>query len=140
MEVMLFTGERNEKLVRAAFDAGARSYLVKTDTAAHFVAAIEALGNHKPYFTPDVSEIVFRRFTEREGEKSGASAGEDLSVREREILKLLVDGCSNKEVASNLGISPKTVEGHRSAMMHKLKLKAFSELVRWAIRNKVVEA
>jgi two-component system, NarL family, response regulator NreC len=139
-EVMLFTGTRNEGLVRAAFEAGARSYLAKTDAATHFVAALEALAKHKPYFTPEVAEIVFQRFTSGVGKPNEQAAAVGLSEREREIVQLLVEGHSNKEIAGKLGISGKTVEGHRAAIMRKLKLTAFSELVRWAIRHNVIEA
>jgi two-component system response regulator NreC len=139
-EVMLFTGDRNEGLVRAAFEAGARSFLAKTDAAGHFVAALEALSIHKPYFTPEVAEIVFQRFTAGADKTSDPSTALELSEREREIVQLLVEGHSNKEIAGKLGVSGKTVEGHRAAIMRKLKLTAFSELVRWAIRHRVIEA
>ena len=140
IEIMLVTGVRDDAVVKAAFEAGARSYLSKTDSSEHFVAAFEALRNHKAYFTPEVAEIVFQRFcTGASGPKEhAATAG--LTEREREIVQLLVEGSSNKEVATKLGISEKTVETHRAAVMRKLKLKVFSELVRWAIRNNVIEA
>lgn len=139
-EVMLVTGTNDEAVVRAAFEAGARSFLSKTDSSAHFHAAFEALRAHKAYFTPAVAEIVFQRFNTGPGgvQKHAAAAG--LTEREREIVQLLVEGSSNKEVAAKLGISEKTVEGHRAGVMRKLKLNVFSELVRWAIRNHVIEA
>ncbi len=138
-EVMLFSGERDEQRVRAAFEAGVRSYLAKTDAAAHFQAAIEALGNHKAYFTPEVAEIVFRRFSNGET-AAAAEAPAALSEREREIVQLLAEGHGNKGIAAKLGLSVKTVEGHRASIMRKLKLSAFSELVRWAIRHHIVQA
>lgn len=138
-EVLLFSGERDEARIRAAFESGVRSYLAKTDASKHFLAAIEALGNHKPYFTEDVAEIVFRRFNSDEKAAADLTPAA-LSEREREIVQLLVEGNSNKAIAAKLSLSIKTVEGHRASVMRKLKLSAFSELVRWAIRHHIVKA
>ena len=139
-EILLFSGEGDEALIHSAFEAGARSYILKTEISAHFLAAVEALSDHKPYFTPDVAEVVFNRFL-TSGSGPGAKViSSELSSREREVVQLVVEGRSNKEVAAVLGISPKTVETHRAAIMRKLRLESFSELVRYAIRNKIIEA
>jgi DNA-binding NarL/FixJ family response regulator len=98
-----------------------------------------ALNCHKPYVTPEVAEIVFQRFVTGAAPTTDEAGGE-LSEREREIVQLLVEGYRNKEIAAKLGVGAKTVEGHRAAIMRKLKLKAFSEPVRWAIRNNVIGA
>jgi len=99
------------------------------------------LSQHKPFFSAKVSETVLDGFL-----KSGASPEEAeaavgrLTPREREIVQLLAEGKSNKEVAAALGISVKTAETHRAAVMRKLELKSLADLVRYAIRNKIAEA
>ena len=140
-EVLIFTGYETEELVQEVFQAGARSYILKTDVAKHLLSAVRELSQHRSFFTSKISEIVFSRFLE-----GGAAAGGEepeggrLTAREREIVQLLAEGKSNKEVAGLLGISVKTGETHRAAIMRKLKLATFSDLVRYAIRNKIIEA
>ncbi len=136
-EVLIFSGDESEQLIHAAFAAGARSYILKTDIGRHLIAAILALGEHRSYFTSRISEIVFARYLD---DASGARRDrtEGLTPREREIVQLLSEGRSNKETGDLLGISIKTVETHRSAAMHKLRLDSFADLVRYAIRNKII--
>ena len=138
-EVLIFTGEESEQLIHEVFETGARSYILKSDLSQHLVAAIRALGQHRHYFTTRISEVVFARYL------AGASgAGKDktegLSPREREIVQLLAEGKSNKEAGALPGISVKTVETHRAATMRKLRMDSFADLVRYAIRNKIVAA
>jgi DNA-binding NarL/FixJ family response regulator len=139
-EVLLFTGSFSESHVKSGFDAGARSYILKTEMTSHLAAALESLSAHKAYLTPHIGEIVFRRFIEERGKGADGPVHDEISERELQIVQLLVDGRSNKEVATALGISSKTVEAHRAAIMRKLRLKTFSDLVRWAIRNNIIEA
>lgn len=139
-EVLIFTGAQSEDIVLSIFEAGARSYLLKTEDKDHIIAALRALGEHKTYFTPEVGEIVFARLLS--GKKAKA---EDtpvhgrLTSREREIVQLVAEGRSNKEVADAFGISVKTVETHRAAIMRKLELGNLSDLVRYAIRNGIIQ-
>jgi DNA-binding NarL/FixJ family response regulator len=140
-EVLIFTGHETEELVHQVFEAGARSYILKTDGKEHLEAALRSLAAHKPYFTTKIGEILFARMLH--GKKGGSEEGSGtsrLTDREREIVQLLAEGKSNKEVADMLGISVKTAETHRAAIMKKLQLKAFSELVRYAIRNHIISA
>lgn len=138
-EVLMFTGHEAADLVQQVFDAGARSYILKTDGREQLEAALRSLAEHKPYFTTQVGEILFAKFMH--GKKGPEPApGGRLTNREREIVQLLAEGKSNKEVADFLGISVKTAETHRAAIMKKLQLKAFSELVRYAIRHHIVSA
>jgi DNA-binding NarL/FixJ family response regulator len=138
-EVLIFTGEENEQLIHDVFAAGARSYILKSDLGQHLVAAIRALGRHKHYFTTRISEVVFARYLDG-GSGAGQDKAEGLTPREREIVQLLGEGKSNKDVATLLGISIKTVETHRAAIMRKLQLDSFADLVRYAIRNKIIAA
>jgi DNA-binding NarL/FixJ family response regulator len=138
-EVLIFTGEASEQLIHDVFAAGARSYILKSDLGQHLVAAIRALGQHKHYFTNHISEVVFARYLD-----GACGAGKDktegLTPREREIVQLLGEGNSNKEAGALLGISTKTVETHRATTMRKLRLDSFADLVRYAIRNKIIAA
>ena len=138
-EVLIFTGEESDQLIHEIFAAGARSYILKTDLAQHLIAAIRALGQHKHYFTSRISEVVFARYVAGES-GAGKEKTEGLTPREREIVQLLGEGKSNKEAGVLLGISIKTVETHRAATMRKLRLDSFADLVRYAIRNKIIAA
>ncbi len=131
-EVLIFTGQETEELVHDVFDSGARSYIMKTE--------IKALSEHKHFFTSRISEIVFARYIQEKGTLEGAPEKSRITDREREIVQLLAEGKSSKEIATILGISVRTVETHRAAIMKKLGLKSFSELIRYAVRNKIIEA
>jgi len=139
-EVLIFTGQETEELVHDVFDSGARSYIMKTDAADHLIDALKALSEHKHFFTSRISEIVFARYIQGKKTVEGAPEKSRITDREREIVQLLAEGKSSKEIATILGISVRTVETHRAAIMKKLGLKSFSELIRYAIRNKIVEA
>ena len=139
-EVLIFTAHEAEELVHDVFDSGARSYITKTDAADHLIDALKALSNHKHFFTSRISEIVFARYIDGKKPLELAAEKSRITDREREIVQLLAEGKSSKEIAAILGISVRTVETHRAAIMKKLGLKSFSELIRYAIRNKIVEA
>ncbi len=138
-EILVFSAHRSEDMVEQVFDAGAKSYIQKTDAGRDLISAIRSLADHKPYFTPEISDIVFRRFLHKNGGKA-PNSGNELTAREREILRLLAEGQSNKDVATTLGISVRTAETHRAALMHKLSLDSIASLVRYAIRNQIIEA
>ena len=140
-EVLILTMHESEQLIREVLDTGARGYMLKSDAGNDLVTAVQSLSNHRPYFTSKVSELVLTGFL-RGGGRSDAplEAGPArLTPREREIIQLLAEGKSNKEVATTLQISVKTAETHRSRIMSKLQLKSVSELVRYAVRNGIVE-
>lgn len=139
-EILILTGSNNEQVVREVFESGARSYINKVDATAHLGDAIQALGEHRPFFTSKVSEILFSRFLQPEKGSKSEAAGEPLTRREREIVQLLAEGRTTKEVAQLLGISVKTAETHRSALMGKLKIHNVAQLVLYAVRNGIVEA
>jgi DNA-binding NarL/FixJ family response regulator len=136
VEVLIFTANETEEIVRQVFQAGARGYLLKTEANKHLIPALEMLCKHRTYFSSKVSEMIFSGFvTGRVGaEESG------LTARERETVQLIAEGKSNKEIAEIFGISVKTVETHRAAIMRKLKLDSMAALVRYAVRNGIVEA
>jgi DNA-binding NarL/FixJ family response regulator len=139
-EVLILTGSTTEQLVHDVFESGARSYIYKTDAGSQLIDAIEMVSRHKPFFTSKVSEILFDRFMRSDKSKKQAHPGEPLTAREREIVQLLAEGKTNKEVADYFSISVKTAETHRAAIMRKLRLESVAHLVRYAIRNGFIEA
>jgi DNA-binding NarL/FixJ family response regulator len=137
-EVLIFSGQENEALVHQLFAAGARGFVLKSEAAANLIPAIKALCHHQPFFGAHVSGIVFDQYL-KGGRSPEQAAPDGLTPREREIVQLLAEGKSNKDVATTLGISVKTAETHRAAVMRKLGFGAFSELVRYAVRNHIVQ-
>jgi DNA-binding NarL/FixJ family response regulator len=133
-EVLIFTMHDNEGLIQELLKAGARGYLLKTDARRHLIGALEALAAHKPFFTAKVSEALLDSFLSRPAQEGSA-----LTPRERSVVQLIAEGYTNKQIAGLLKISVKTVETHRAAIMHKLKLSSPAALVRYAIRNRIVE-
>ena len=135
IEVLVLTMHHSEELARNVLQAGARGYVLKSDADENLITAVDSLRQHKPFLTSTVTEFVLGDYVRR---------GEDvqdnfvLTAREREIVQLIAEGRSNKEAASTLGISVKTIEAHRANIMRKLQLRSVSDLVRYAIRNKIV--
>jgi len=139
-EVLILTMHESEQTLRGVLDAGARGYVLKSDLDLSLVAAIESLLRHKPFFSSRVSEMVLEGYLKGDVQPRRAATGPaPLTTRQREIVRLLAEGKTNKEVAAALGISVKTVETHRTNIMRKLQLRAFSDLVRYAVRHKLVE-
>ena len=134
-EVLIFTMHDNQTLVEDLLKAGARGYLLKSDARSLLIGAVEALAAHKPFFTANVSEALLNHYVKRRQRTASV-----LTDRERSVVQLVAEGHSNKEVALLLGISIKTVETHRATVMRKLNLTSPAALVRYAIRNKIVEA
>ena len=138
-EVLIFTMHDTEQLVREVLAAGARGYVLKSDAGRYLISGIEAVAQHKPFFTSTVAETILDGYLKvGSGQGVPVSAVNPLTPREREIVQLLAEGRTNKEVASALSISVKTVETHRRAIMSKLGISSVVELVHFAIRNKLV--
>ena len=139
-EVLIFTMHETEQLVREVLAAGARGYVLKSDAGRHLVSAVEALSHHKPFFTAKVSQTLLDAYLKSPKTDEEGQLVRTLTPREREIVQMLAEGKSNKEVASRLSISVKTVETHRATVMRKLEINSIVELVHYAIRNGLVEA
>jgi DNA-binding NarL/FixJ family response regulator len=137
-EVVVLTMHHSEALARDVLQAGARGYVLKSDADQSLIAAVDSLRRHKPFLTPVVTEFVLDGFM-RGGDGHEPMPKAALTPREREIVQLLAEGNSNKETASAIGVSVKTVEAHRANIMRKLRLRSVSDLVRYAIRNKIVQ-
>jgi DNA-binding NarL/FixJ family response regulator len=133
-EVMIFTLNGRESEIRDVLHAGARGYVLKSEGDEQIVRAVEALARHRAYFSDLVSEALLDRFVE----PGAGGEAPVLTAREREVVQLIAEGNSNKKVAYLLSISVKTVETHRSASMRKLDIHSTADLVRYAVRNRLV--
>jgi DNA-binding NarL/FixJ family response regulator len=140
-EILVLSMHYSDQLIRDIVDAGVRGYVVKSDSDRDLVVAVKALANHKPFFTPHATELMLSSIGDHAGIPENSSAMKDrLTAREREIVQLIAAGRNSKDVAAVLGISVKTAETHRANIMRKLQVHTVSELVRYALRNKLIEA
>lgn len=140
IEVLILSMHESEQLVHEVLASGARGYVLKADAGDDLITALDALRQHKLFFTSKISEVVLRGYlADTKPERSGIAPAGPLSPREREILQLVAEGKSNKETANTLNLSVKTVETHRASIMEKLDLHSVSDLVHFAIRNHIVE-
>lgn len=139
-EVVILSVHYTDTLVREIVDAGAKGYILKSDADRDLVIAVEAVLNHRSFFTTRASEMLIDGFRQRgKPPEAQTPLKGRLTSREREIVQLLAEGNSSKEVATALGISTKTAETHRSNLMRKLELHSVSELVLYAVRNQIIE-
>ena len=138
-EVLILTMHQSEEVVREVLKAGARAYVLKSDADQNLVAAIEALLQHKPFLTSNVTDVVLSDYLNGQIDAAEPQPRSRITRREREIIQLLAEGKSNKEVALTLDISTRTAEAHRANIMHKLGFDSLGDLVRYAIRNKIIE-
>jgi DNA-binding NarL/FixJ family response regulator len=134
-EVLIFTMHDSDVLIGEVLEAGARAYLLKSDAKQYLIAAVESLSRGKPFFTERLSEQLLEAFLSVHQARPGAS----LSPRERAVVQLIAEGHSNREMSEILSLSVKTVETHRAAAMRKLNVTSTAAIVRYAIRNKLVE-
>jgi DNA-binding NarL/FixJ family response regulator len=137
-EILVLTMHHSEELARNVLQAGARGYVLKSDADDSLVGAIEALRQHKPFLTSTVTDFMLEDYLGR-SDNLDDQRQVSVTAREREIIQLVAEGKSNKEAASALGISVKTIEAHRANLMRKLHLRSVSDLVRYAVRNQIVE-
>jgi len=138
-QVLVLTVHESEELLAEALRAGAHGCMLKSDAGRELVSAIEALSQGKPFFTSKVAGILLS------GQRGFAwssdtvdFAGPHLSAREREVVQLLAEGKSNKEVATLLNLSVKTVQAHRANIMRKLNLHSLGQLIHYALRNGII--
>jgi len=140
-EILILTVHESEQIAAEVLKVGARGYILKSDAGRELVAAVKAVAAHKNYFTSRIAQMVSDS-TLKEGAQAieAEDIGSRLTPREKEIVQLLAEGKSNKEAASALNISVKTVETHRTNIMRKLRFHSVGELVRYAVRNNIVSA
>jgi DNA-binding NarL/FixJ family response regulator len=137
-EVLILTMHDSEQLAREVLQAGARGYLLKTNAKKQLIPAVAALIEHQSYFDSKVSNLVLEAFLNPA--KALAESPNRLTSREREIVQLIAEGRTSKEVAATLGLSAKTVDAHRANIMNKLDLRSTPQLVLYAVRNRIVQA
>jgi DNA-binding NarL/FixJ family response regulator len=140
-KILILSMHDSENLAKAVVHAGALGYVTKSDTARDLVLAINALLRGKIFFTPSVDRIMLDCFL-HDGKQPRTKDDHEgqLTSRQREIVQLLAEGKSSKEVSSALGLSVKTVETHRANIMRRLGYHSISDLVRYAVRNAIIQA
>ena len=140
-KVLILTMHESDSLIRDILDVGARGYILKTDVGTDLVKAVESLRWNKTFFTQRVSQMVLDGDLKGDSRVSNSdSEGTRLTPRQREVVQLLAEGKSSKEVAVALDVSVKTAETHRANIMRKLNLHSVTEVVRYAIRNQITQA
>jgi len=144
--ILILTMHDSDQVVREVLRAGARGFLLKSDAGRDLVAAVEALQLRRTFFTTRVSQMVLDGFLDRDisdGRDAGSESKDDetavLTGREREVIQLLAEGKTSKEVAVALHLSVKTAETHRTNLMRKLGLHSVADLTRYAVRNGIVQ-
>ena len=137
--VLIVTVHDADQVVQEAIDAGANGYVLKADAGRTLTDAVRAILRHGQFISERRARGGGRRIAGRPGEHAAAARPSRLTSREREVLQLLAEGRANKEIAAALGITTKTAETHRARIMAKLELHSMSELVRYAIRNHIIE-
>ena len=139
-QVIILTMHESEELLREVLDAGARGYVLKTDKGRELLSAVDAVRNHNTFFTSKVAEMVLHGYLETDRRVPRTlSKTQTLTLREKEVLHLVADGKSNKEVAGMLNISVKTAEAHRINIMRKLNAHSVVDLVKYAMRNNMLD-
>jgi len=135
-EILILTMHDSEHMIQGVLDAGAHGYILKDDADRNLLAAVESLRKHKPYLSLRVSATAAAAQPSTDGIERPARR---LTPREREIVQLLAEGKSNKEIATYLNISVKTAETHRANIMLKMNFHSVTELVRYAVKNKIIQ-
>ncbi len=134
-DVLMFTMHDDDETVNGALAAGARGYLLKTDSDQHLIEAIRSLAARRPYFSPFVTELILDAAVNDRKK----SCLESFTMRELEVAQLVAEGKSNKHIARHLDISVKTVESHRAAAMRKAGVHSGPEFVRFAIKHNLIQ-
>jgi DNA-binding NarL/FixJ family response regulator len=135
IKIVILTMHESENLIREVLKVGARGYVSKADAIRDLVTAVKAVRRGLTFFTAKVGEVVLEGYLG----KTGATDSR-LTPRQREIIQLLAEGQSSKEIAVTLGLSVKTAETHRANIMRRLNCHSISEIVRYAVRNNIIEA
>ena len=138
-KVLVLTMHESEQVVREVLNAGAHGYVLKSDADRDLVDALETIERGKTFYTSRVSQMVLGAYLHRQPGAEDGQESSALTPRQREVVQLLATGKSNKMVAAMLGISVKTAETHRNTIMHRLKFRSFSDLVRYAVRERIIE-
>jgi DNA-binding NarL/FixJ family response regulator len=136
--ILILTMHDSEQVVREVLAVGAQGFMLKSDAGRDLVAAVEALQHHRTFFTPKVTQMVLEGYLHPNSE-GGHPSKHILTPREREVIQLLAEGKTTKEVAVALNLSVKTAETHRTNLMRKLNLHSVADLTLYAVRNSIVQ-
>jgi DNA-binding NarL/FixJ family response regulator len=137
-QIVVLSMHSDEGYVLRALKAGARAFLLKDSDEADIIGAVRAVASGKAYFSPEISRILAEDYVRDLRQRGAEDSYELLSPREREILQLLAEGQSNKEIATLLNLSPHTVDTHRNNILQKLHLHSLAELILYAVRKGVI--
>lgn len=138
-KILILTACMNEETICECVKLGVLGFLNKDVSAEELIEAIEEVYSGEPYFGQKISNIIYKSYTEKVKDSSSLPLKPNISEREKEIISLLSEGLSFKEIANRLFISPRTVENHKNNILLKLKLKNSIELLKYAIKNKIIE-
>jgi DNA-binding NarL/FixJ family response regulator len=139
VEVVLLTMHNTDQAIRQVLESGARGYVLKSDADQDLITAVKAVSVGKPFFTPNVAEVVLKGYLGRSTKTQARDSSPELTTRERQVVQLIAEGRANKDVAVAMKVSVKTVEAHRSNINRKLAIRSTPDLVRYAVRNGIVE-
>jgi DNA-binding NarL/FixJ family response regulator len=139
VRVIILSMHSDQAYVTQAVQAGARGYLLKESAGSELIAAIAAIAAGKSFFSPAVAQVVFDDYVRSLAARGITDRYDALSEREREVLQLVAEGRSSREIADVLSISPATVETHRTHVLQKLGLRNTAEVVRFATRRGIVQ-
>ena len=135
IKIVILTMHDSDNLIREVLKVGARGYVAKSDAIRDLVTAINAVLSGDTFFTAKVAEVVLEGYLDKNG-----ATDIRLTPRQREVIQLLAEGRSSKEIAVTLGLSVKTADTHRADIMRRLDCHSVTELVRYAVRNNIIEA
>jgi DNA-binding NarL/FixJ family response regulator len=141
IKILVLSMFTNEEFIYNSLKAGASGYLPKNTTRVELLEAIYTINNGGEYFSNSITDIILKSYVRnaKSGEKTGENKLHNLSSRELEILRLFAEGQSNQQIAESLYISTRTVESHKNHIMQKLELKTTVDLLKFAIRNNIIE-
>jgi len=137
--ILIYTMHETESIITDALDAGASGIVLKSDAGENIVSAVTSIVKGKRFFTSQVAETVVEAYMSKGTAMTSPASPVALTNREREVIQLLAEGKSNKEVAGRLGISTRTAEGHRAEIMKKLQFGSLADLIRYAVRNGIIQ-
>jgi DNA-binding NarL/FixJ family response regulator len=141
LAILILTMHDSDQTIKEVLRAGARGFLLKSDAGKDLLAAVEALELQRTFFTPRVSQMVLDGYLDRHDGPAPEEKDQSsniLTTREREVIQLLAEGKTSKEVALTLNLSVKTAETHRTNLMRKLGLHSVADLTRYAVQNGIV--
>jgi two-component system nitrate/nitrite response regulator NarL len=135
--VVILSMHTNKSVVLQIIQSGAQGYVLKDAAPADLLRAIESVDNGEPFFSPDINQIVLNQYLAETGAETSPTAAK-LTNRERQVLAMIAEGQSNKDMASKMGVGVRTVETHRERMMAKLNIHSVAGLTKFAIANGIV--